>query len=73
MNFLSSNIRGIGVVGKSSWLNGMVENFGIDFLAIQETSVSKEGFFDFSRVWGRNDFQMDMVLSSGRSGGLVNL
>ena len=73
MNFLSTNIKGVRVVGKSSWVKGMVENYGIDFLAFQETLVSRVGGFDFSRMWGSSDFQSDVVEASGRSGGLANL
>ncbi|PWA97953.1 RNA-directed DNA polymerase, eukaryota, Reverse transcriptase zinc-binding domain protein [Artemisia annua] len=64
---------GVGVAGKSAWVKGMVENYGIDFLAFQETSVSRVGGFDFSRMWGSSDFQSDVVEASGRSGGLANL
>lgn len=73
MNFLSSNIKGIRVAGKPSWVKGLIVKFGVDFLVIQETMISRDGSFDFHRVWGRNDLDFDMVEASGRSGGLANL
>lgn len=39
MIFLSSKIKGIGSVGKPSWVKDTVAIFGIDFLVIQETMV----------------------------------
>ena len=73
MNFLSINVRGVGVVGKAAWVKGMVEKFGVDFLVVQESLLSGGNNFDFSRLWGRRDFGMDAVDSTGRSGGLANL
>ena len=61
MNFLSLNIRGVGVVGKASWVKGMVENFGVDFLAIQESMLTDDSRFDFGRLWGRDDLRLMLL------------
>lgn len=50
MNFLSCNIKGLGIVGKHSWVKGMVNKFGVDFLAVQETMITGLGnviFLDY--------------------------
>ncbi|XP_076934456.1 uncharacterized protein LOC143600739 [Bidens hawaiensis] len=43
---------GIGKIGKVSWIKGMVKKFSVDFLALQETMLTAEKFFDFSAIWG---------------------
>ncbi|KAM0043572.1 putative Endonuclease/exonuclease/phosphatase superfamily [Helianthus debilis subsp. tardiflorus] len=73
MNFLSINIRGIGVYGKSDWVRSLRVKNGVDFVAIQESKLSNNGSFDIERVWGRGEVKAERVGSSGRSGGLISL
>ncbi|XP_022008026.1 uncharacterized protein LOC110907340 [Helianthus annuus] len=73
MNYLSVNSRGIGNVGKVSWLKGMVGKYNVDFLAIQESMLIDGKVFDFSKIWGNKDFGVEAVGSTGKSGGLISI
>ena len=73
MNFISINVRGIGVEGKTGWVRRLKEANGISFMAIQEMQCGNIGRYDYSRLWGREDVETVVVEPSGRSGGLVNL
>ncbi|KAJ0587120.1 putative Endonuclease/exonuclease/phosphatase superfamily [Helianthus annuus] len=73
MNFLSINVRGLGVAGKQGWVKVLRSKHGVDFVALQETKVSDIRRFDGSKCWGKGDYDCDSVEASGRSGGLINI
>ncbi|XP_076947995.1 uncharacterized protein LOC143620116 [Bidens hawaiensis] len=72
MNFLSINIRGIGVIGKSGWIKKLQKDCGVSFLAMQETMCSDTQMSLFCNFWGGQGFEADWVNSNGRSGGIAN-
>ncbi|XP_076918764.1 uncharacterized protein LOC143579301 [Bidens hawaiensis] len=73
MNFLSINIKGVGLAIKEEWVRDIKIKEGISFLAIQETLASDLGVSEVSKLWDNPDFGMDFVGASGRSGGLLNI
>ncbi|XP_022014442.1 uncharacterized protein LOC110913933 [Helianthus annuus] len=71
MNCLSVNLRGARGDRKADWIRGLKTSYGIHFLAIQETKLQDSSSFMFSKFWGRAEFRIAVVNSTGRSGGLA--
>lgn len=73
MNYLAINIRGIRGDGKVGWIKGLKVSNNIHFLAIQETKLNENTWFNMASVWGRTVFESEQVFSMGTSGGLVSI
>ncbi|XP_022040475.1 uncharacterized protein LOC110943026 [Helianthus annuus] len=73
MNCLSINLRGVRNNRKSDWIRGLKTGYGIHFLAIQETKLQDSESFMFNQFWGRSVYELAVVNSQGRSGGLACL
>ncbi|XP_076917406.1 uncharacterized protein LOC143577463 [Bidens hawaiensis] len=71
MNFLSINIQGVGVNGKAEWIRRVKQEFGVPFLAMQETMCGDLQVALLSNFWGGMGFDFDVVNSNGRSGGIA--
>lgn len=71
MNFLSINIKGLGVAAKADWIREIQIKEGISFLAVQETLAIELDNKQVSRYWDNSVFGMDFVGATGRSGGLL--
>lgn len=42
-------------------------------MGLQETRVANSNQIDLDSVWGNNDYDMDFVNPTGRSGGIVSI
>ncbi|XP_021979365.1 uncharacterized protein LOC110875476 [Helianthus annuus] len=73
MNVVSINIRGIGNVEKGDWIRNIRIRNGAAFVLIQETQFASLEGFNISRFWGNDNYGMECVDATGRSGGLVTL
>lgn len=73
MNFLSMNIRGLGVAGKDSWVKRLKQQNGVSFVALQETQFRDMSGMNWARSWGNSALEAVYVDARGRSGGLVSL
>ncbi|XP_021980831.1 uncharacterized protein LOC110876981 [Helianthus annuus] len=73
MNWLSVNIRGMGGALKAGWIKSIVREYGINFLAIQESKHVNVSRADLAKFWGNSKFGFDSVDATGLSGGLVCL
>lgn len=71
MNVLSINIRGMGDVGKISWVKRLKLNHKINFIGTQETWMGDYSKIDVRGCWDSADFESDGVDAVGRSGGLI--
>ncbi|XP_022002514.1 uncharacterized protein LOC110899925 [Helianthus annuus] len=73
MNCLSINLRGVRNTRKSDWVRSLKTSHGIHFIAIQETKLQDSESFMFNQYWGRSVYNLAVVNSQGRSGGLACL
>jgi hypothetical protein len=73
MNFLSSNLRGVGDSNKANWIRGIKTSHCISFISIQETKVENIANLRLEKFWGWSRFDFEYVSSQGRSGGLFCL
>ncbi|MFS8026364.1 putative RNA-directed DNA polymerase [Helianthus anomalus] len=71
MNFLSINLRGIGGDHKAGWIKNIRKEFGVNFLAIQESKRSNVSRADLIKFWGSGSFGFESICASGLSGGLI--
>ncbi|KAJ0433652.1 putative RNA-directed DNA polymerase [Helianthus annuus] len=73
MNFLTLNVRGLGVQAKQGWFRGMRLEQHIGCVLFQETLCSNVVSKDLEGFWGRGGFDFGFVEPTGRSGGLVTM
>lgn len=73
MNYLSINIKGAADSRKEMWVRDLKKENGINFLCLQETSLSDSSKIRFNQFWGKGKFEVDWVDACGRSGGLCSL
>ncbi|XP_076924162.1 uncharacterized protein LOC143586507 [Bidens hawaiensis] len=73
MNFLSVNVRGVGVAGKPAWINQIIRENRVDFFGVQETQKVAVSRNHMGKFWGNNEFEWAVVDAIGRSGGLVSM
>lgn len=73
MNILTSNIRGIRVSGKGSWIKGIKIQEGASFVAMQEIQSSGVSEDVLRGFWGNSSMEFEVVDPCRRSGGLVSI
>ncbi|XP_021999788.1 uncharacterized protein LOC110897333 [Helianthus annuus] len=73
MNYLSTNIRGVGDSLKATHIKELKKKNNIGFIAIQETQFTDSSKLHISSFWGNTHFESDYVDAAGRSGGLLNI
>ncbi|XP_022014589.1 uncharacterized protein LOC110914077 [Helianthus annuus] len=66
MNVISWNIRGLGSVGKSSWIRKLKVTNEVGFLMLLETQFQSIEGVDVSRFWGTGEFDFEYVDATGR-------
>ncbi|XP_076956487.1 uncharacterized protein LOC143631690 [Bidens hawaiensis] len=71
MNFLSINIKGIGVESKAAWIRDIKLKEALSFLAFQETLAVDLESRQVARFWDNSSFDMEYVGATGRSGSLL--
>ncbi|XP_076905320.1 uncharacterized protein LOC143561049 [Bidens hawaiensis] len=71
MNFLSLNIKGIGVESKAAWIRDIKLKEALSFIAFQETLAVDLESRQVARFWDNSSFDMEYVGATGRSGGLL--
>ncbi|KAJ0923205.1 putative endonuclease/exonuclease/phosphatase [Helianthus annuus] len=64
---------GIGGVHKPGWISSIRRDFGVNFIAIQESKQSNICRSEVSKFWGKGRFGLESVDASGLSGGLICL
>ena len=73
MNCLSLNIRGCEEPHKIEWLRRLKNTHRPDFIGLQETRVADSTSIKFSEAWGNDEFEMEYVNPTGRSGGIISI
>ncbi|KAL4592069.1 hypothetical protein LXL04_005050 [Taraxacum kok-saghyz] len=73
MNCLSLNIRGCGESHKIEWLQRIKNTQKPDVICLQETRVADSSTINFKQAWGNDQFDMEFVNPTGRSGGIITL
>ncbi|XP_023771170.1 uncharacterized protein LOC111919827 [Lactuca sativa] len=73
MNFLSLNVRGVGEVGKTSWVRRLKVKHKATFVGLQETQLSSSSSIDVDGCWDSIEFDYASVDANGRSGGLISI
>ncbi|XP_022040636.1 uncharacterized protein LOC110943189 [Helianthus annuus] len=73
MNYMSANIRGAGDSKKAEHIRVLKRKNGLGFICIQETQMAISTNAQVSAFWDNTPFDFDMVDSSGKSGGMLNI
>jgi hypothetical protein len=73
MIIASSNIRGLGGVGKRNYLKELIRKECLEFLAIQETKLETIPDSLCNSLWGGDDCCWVSLPSSGNSGGILSI
>ncbi|GJW97082.1 RNA-directed DNA polymerase, eukaryota [Tanacetum coccineum] len=56
---------------KKEWVKALTSNYKLNFLAIQETKMSKVSHMDVRFMWGNNNYDFVCSDSLGNSGGIL--
>lgn len=73
MNFMSLNVRGIGIDAKVKWVRKLMMQHNINFMGLQETQISNHTNIDVKGCWDDSMMDFEGVDSTGRSGGLISI
>ena len=74
MNFMSLNINGLGKGDrKKIWLKETIEKQQCSFICLQETRVADSRLVDISGMWGSDNYEIEFVNPTGRSGGIISV
>ncbi|PWA87455.1 RNA-directed DNA polymerase, eukaryota [Artemisia annua] len=65
--------EGIGGLVKGPWVGNIRKKEGINFVALQESKLSRVCEADLRPFWGGSRFEMDFVGSLGSAGGVVSM
>lgn len=68
---MSINTRGLGDIGKTSWVKRLKMLHKINFIGIQETWMDDYQKIDVKSCWDSTEFDSEGVNAVGRSGGLL--
>ncbi|XP_071688325.1 uncharacterized protein [Rutidosis leptorrhynchoides] len=73
MKILSINSCGSFLHDKKKWIKDLCVSNNIEFLAIQETKMSRLHMFRLKSFWGNQNFDFALSLARGFLGGIVSI
>lgn len=73
MNCLSLNIKGVGGVSKIRQLRELVRKESIDFVALQETLISRDSSGIVKTICNQGDYGFCQIVAEGCSGGILSM
>nr|GEU38861.1 putative ribonuclease H protein At1g65750 family [Tanacetum cinerariifolium] len=65
------SMEGLGHKTKKEWIKALTSNYKLNFIAIQETKMSKISHMDVRFMWGNTNYDFVCSDSLGNSGGIL--
>ncbi|XP_071689149.1 uncharacterized protein [Rutidosis leptorrhynchoides] len=73
MKIISINSCGSKVFSKRKWIKDLCVTENVQFLALQESKMTRLQLFRLESMWGNNQFDYALSLARGFSGGIISM